>query len=392
MAEELESRFVYICPKSWFENCKVYHNDVVVYYSCGARLSQRKVELKTNQSKEMGVLFYKNRLWPLIRTKSIEMKTKLSSASIIETIIHRKIVGLNEYWRESIEQHENQYGVQYFYVAEIEYANIENRKMKEMEMIDKLQYEINLDLELSEVFACVGIKVQTWDRFNSNAPYKWAFKWDGIKCKFLINSLSTFLWPDLQEVKMYNSPDLPKIMTSILWNAELLTDKLVLFDALSIKYNGNLYFFDTETSIELLKFFNLIVGNFNLDQIKVQFQKFYDKIYTDDLGMKFKGFPMWSSDQDGIIIFQNEKIIKWKVPTIDMKCIGTNKFSVAGKVLNVEYPNAKVGKIYEFSPSPKGLILLRLRNDRIAASTENELEVYQNACSMMSGQILEPLL
>lgn len=394
--EELESRFVYRCPKDWFEDCISFMHDVIIYYSTGERISQRRVEKKTCLSQEKGVLFFNNKLWPMIRTRSIEKVSDIHPNAIIETIIHRKIIRFDENGREAIEQQETKWGVRYYYIAEVEYTDVTHRREQEMKMIDRLQHECFLqfdDFQMQEMFSCVGVKVQAWNRFNENMQYKWAFKWDGIKCKFVINSTTAYMWPDLQDVKMYNATKDMNNLKHVLWNAEFLSDqRLVLFDALAIKYDGNLYFFDVGTSIELLDFYNVILENvIKLDTVDIQFQKFYNKLYTDSLGNIFKGFPMWSDQQDGIIIFQNNKLIKWKTPTIDMKCIAPNKFSVAGKTITIDYPNAKVGKVYEFSPSPKGLRLIRLRNDRIASSNQNELDVYQEACSMMPGQIIESL-
>lgn len=87
-----------------------------------------------------------------------------------------------------------------------------------------------------------------------------------------------------------------------------------------------------------------------------------------------------NDNYDGFILVQNNMVIKWKMPTVDVKCVSKRLYSVADKTFELDREGEK-DAIYEISPNYK---IIRKRIDRITSSTEQEYAMFIESMKMLS--------
>lgn len=380
---ECESTIVISCSSELFDKYKNKPFDVILFFENESRCSNRELQIKKTQAESRIVGFHNNKLYPIVRTRSIEIshnyetsKIKVAKYRIIintETIIINEEIG---FLRESINKIECDDGVLYRYEIEIEYKvtstllqifEFEQQLMKSIKLNLPIRYE---HIERSSIFSCIGNKVQLWMCFNKNEPYLWANKWNGIKCKLLYNDDGLCIWPDAHDIKMVKFNGCLELIKNVCINAELLDDMIVIFDLLCVKYMNNFFIFEPQTTINYLTYLNAAIQNCMIDDKKLVIQLFYNTNLPSTM----------NNNCDGFIIFQNNKYIKWKIPTIDLECVDVNKFKAGDIIIDYFCPDAQIGKIYEFAPSPDNLLLLRLRIDRLAPSSIEEIKLFNYAC------------
>ena len=366
-----------------FTSCQPIYEDFLFYYKTGLRCSNRRIEYKKVIRRCDNMVFALDKFWPLLRTTAIETLTNIRN-DVLKMTIHRKIIKVDPKYkfREAIEKRENINGVKYVHVAEVEYGHDTGSNKKdlydcEVFLINTLSKPMNIvfdEVNLSKTFTCVGYKVQLWHTFSPNHPFYWAYKWDGIKCKLVVNSKAMYLWPDLMPVKNVSYSGNVDYIKNIIFNVEYLDNAIVIFDILCVFYNNHLFGLDHHSLIPALQYLTRNLSNVTIGGKPLHVQKFY-----------LPPIPKtWPDTCDGLIISQKDMIIKWKVPSIDMKCVKKNLFQVGSQTFEIIVPHAEVGQVYEFAPSEDGIKMIRLRHDRISGSTDRELELYNMSCSFFA--------
>ena len=412
---------------SFKKNCK---KDILFYFNNGLRLANRKLENKITLENKNVLFFFKNKFFPIIRSVSSETQFFFNKNdddndddnnnddddddddenfffNIIKST-YRFILYNENNLRLCVNKNSCEYGSNYTLTCEIEYKK--NYNYKDIYKAEKLMFDkfCNIFLFLSDfkkenvsldfLFACIVPKVQVWDcfnfkKYNSDKNLKWAFKWDGIKAKMLINeNLNVYLWPDADEVQQLTvvfKSDIKKLnfLKNLCLQVELMSDCIIIVHVIAAIYQNNeLFFLEPFLNLKVLNFIEKkiktpIFFKYKTNRLKLVVQKFFNYTKTP-IPLSSSSSSSLSLQQkkkkceyDGFIFIQNNLIIKWKLPTIDVKCIAPCVFLVGKKEkIYLKHGNfAKTGCIYELSNEFK---ILRKRKDRLTCSTDNEYKIF----------------
>lgn len=397
--------------------------DVLFLYKNGVRLSGRKLQRKVTTNCRNLLSFYHNHWYAIKRTTATEtdVDTRTSTSNEansidIEKVIFRCVTYDEQGLRVSYNREETEHGFKYNVEYEIEYAEnstyteilaAERKLMRLIHNNAKHRLIQREQLTLETIFSCVMSKVQMWHCFDPKQSYMWAYKWNGVKAKLLITNQPdscgsgylTYLWPDannVDTVQCHGPKSIVGAMQNLCLLVELLEDRIVVIETIGALINNIIYTTEPATNVAILQYFRKKLkacrsqglGPLRLNNKPIQFQEFYDSKLPDNYNMEL---------HDGFIICQNDIVIKWKIPTVDVKCIAPYTFTVAGEFFNTNNASTEsnstlakmltdgiestapapivgeIGKIYEMSYKHE---ILRQRNDRIAASSDQEYKIF----------------
>lgn len=364
-------------------------SDVIFLFENGARLSQRTMQEKTTLTTRNLMGFYKEQCFPITRTTAVEKTINIPPMLKVSRAIHRIITFNDECngLRVSYNKEECDDGVKYNIEFEIEYAanstynDIIKAERKLMALVYQNEFiPVKTIMSLGDIFSYVMSKVQMWHCFDPNQPYQWAYKWNGIKAKMIV----------MDHIKgqhnlAYLCPDANPISTqtcrgenlSIVYNmcllVEIMDDRVVIIEVIGSSYGTERYTTEPITNIKLLKYLHANLKNAYVGDKPLCVQKFYDtplpKTYDDTI-------------YDGFIIVQNNLIIKWKLPTVDVKCVAPYTYTVAANnTIYLPHHKGCVGSIYELSNNN---VILRERTDRIASSSEHEYALFLESVKLLN--------
>lgn len=179
------------------------------------------------------------------------------------------------------------------------------------------------------------------------------------------------MWSDADDIRIVwcSHPHI-QTLVNICCLVEILPDRMVLIEAIGALVNDHIYTTEPRTNVEFLQHFVTLsnitdngVNGQHIDNKPLQVQQFYNTALPTNYDTKL---------YDGFIIVQNDLIIKWKIPTIDVKCLTENTYKVGQHEINLQFVGIP-GKIYEINYNYE---VMRMRSDRLAASTENEYDVF----------------
>lgn len=416
-----------------------YSVDNLFIFNNGDRVSRRSFERKTTLSTRNLLGFYKDEFYPISRTISNEHRLPAKDMDL--NSINKTICRYIQYYKFAIVKNGKQLfnddnddgnndehdieefeltpndfeyndkivtvrvsynkitcvaGSKYTIEYEIEYPP-DSLYGEILKYENILMYCVNKDqrycrkgvIKLNNMFSCIMSKVQMWHCFNQEVPYQWAYKWNGIKGKLLITEdvddkntqQLAYLWPDANEIqtKPYTNFNLD-ILKNICVSVEIMDDCIVIIEVIGGLYNGDIFTTEPRTNINILKYMRNKIkrDKTTIDNKPLIVQQFYSgnmpNVYDET---KF----------DGFIIVQNDLIIKWKIPTIDVKCVSEKSYSVAGQTFQLKHTGV-VGKIYEMSYNFK---ILRERNDRIIGSSVQEYNVFIESVKLIHQQEMESM-
>jgi hypothetical protein len=378
-----------------------YCVDYIFVYANGARMSQRRIEKKTTTYTRRLLNFYRNNWLAIERTTAIE---ELLHVSLIENVnivqcIERHIV-LQSPIRIAYNRIATNKGVCYTITYEIEYPNnthyldILHRERVLMVYVLKDGYcSHRAAMSLEDMFANVMVKVQMWHNFNCNEDFIWAYKWNGIKAKLLITEqLVTgppqetdgdytrlgYVWPDTQAVVVEHCRGANiSWLVNLCLLVEMMDDCLVLIEVIGVMVDGRVYTTEPMANASTLKKLDTLLGKIFIGDRPLYIQRYFNKPLAKHYDYK---------RNDGFIIVQNDMVIKWKIPTIDVKCVRPYYYSVAGGSIELHIPTecGVVGAIYEISHHNE---ILRRRTDRMAASNAHEYAVFLESVQRLNDRI-----
>lgn len=429
--KEFETTINIKTSKSLYDQAIPILKDVIIFFNTNNRISERKYQLKTQNDKPKHILrIFNNIKYPLVRSESVETLQNLKNGSksqieYAKTIISRKIVdygkiqyingtlfdiNYREYknkvdvfgevkhvcqYRLSFNHHINEHGDKYIFSSEIEYnddidyddlCSIETLLIQKIENY-KLIIEFS-DLSKTDMFVAAAPKIQMFSGADLNKDYQWAFKWNGVKAKFTYFKNTIFLWKDMHDLETIKTDDKQlKLLDQFCIQVEVLDDKIVIVEIIAAKYNDTLYYIEPKTNLNMLyELYNLFKQkDIFIDGKRLIIQQFYQKPLPQTYD---------SINHDGFLIHQNNKLIKWKFPTIDIQYIKPGHFIFDDNTIitNVIIPNNfefKKKKIYEvcFDFNQRKLKILRERIDRITPSNKDEVLVFKN-CIQYLNKIL----
>lgn len=380
---EYESSISINVTKEIFEESVAVTNDVILIFADNSRLSQRQMQIKTTTDKTFILAQYSDKMFPIIRTKSNEVLTTLSTIDVVRTTF-RKILYQSDNFRISMNKDEAEYGVRYLFCGEVEYT--ENTtydnivKLEEMLMSHMKNYHSFIKFEpltLQDLFMCTAPKIQNFAIANLNEPFFWAYKWNGVKAKMIYCNKTLSFWPDSQDVQI-EEIELPLNIDYMCLQVEIMDDRIVIVELIASSYDGNIFTTEPRTN---LKFLSRIQNELKNKEIRINDRKLMvQRYYSNPLPPSYD-----QSLHDGFIISQNDLLIKWKAPTIDVKWtqlpdkkfyfVVDTKHIIQGIKIPPAFEEPKLNAIYEIDAMK---MILRERSDRIAPSTMDEYMMYED--------------
>lgn len=386
----------------------VFSEDIIFHFENEQRLKGRRLQRKTIEKRKNVLGFHEKRCFPITRTQALEYTVDVKSAASPNTVVcavHRFLrvedtpsVQFEQsdscgHVRITYDKEESDNGVRCFQRFEIEYPpDIAYNKILKCEralMAYALSYEcrpISDRPEAKEMFSYIMNKVQMWHCFNIKIPYKWAYKWNGIKSRLIFSQnykheQVVYLWPDAQRIRIEHVSgytDKSNFFSGMYMLAEIMQDRIVIIEVIGCKYYGRIFTTEPITNLHMLECLSEELGECKVGDLQLCVQKFYSA-------------PMPTIDYDktlydGFVVIQNDMIIKWKIPTVDVRFVGPpNKFSVGSDtIICLDAPNIQLqlNAIYEISCDYH---VLRRRNDRIAPSTDNEYAVFLKSIELLNS-------
>lgn len=386
-------------------------SDVILIFADGSRLSQRTVQRKVFTEKKLILGFANGRFYPIRRTRATECTTHIEPTLSVEKAVHRRIIAIETRddgykLRVACNKEEVEDGVRYTLTCEAEYPEPRwgGGEIKSFKLVRS--YEADLmsimherfgsvrvapdKLTLNEIFSCSVPKVQVWNLFDAQRAYAWAYKWNGVKAKFMFVNGHAYIWPDANEI--YTKPcsgDL-SIIEHMCLQVELMDDKIVIVEVIAASYSSKIYTVEPLTNVAMLGHLKaaLSASAVSVGEKRLVVQTFY----ITPLPARLPDHP----DYDGFIIVQHELLIKWKAPTVDVKCVGPYRYTVGSgdrnTVMNLPEVDGEgretvagvEGRIYEMASNFK---ILRHRTDRITCSTDREYKLFLESCKQIDPLI-----
>lgn len=366
-----------------------YVDDAVFCFKNETRLSERRLERKVTLSrrKVLGYLSSHDACYPIQRTTARETMLPRIDSQDVTRATHRRHYTTEDGVRVAYERVCCDRGVSYRVSYEIEYtgrttyAEILGLEQRLMATAARNSHRATAcPLELINMFGCVMTKVQPWHCFDELQPYRWAYKWNGVKSKMIVDAEQrlAYLWPDAGAIYHadFSCRDYDAVANVCLL-VELLDDRVVVIETIGSQYeDGEVYTTEPLTNVLLLERLRERLGDdATVDGKPLSVQRYYEPP---------KPFTYDETLYDGFVIVQNDMVIKWKMPTIDVACVAPFTFTVGdGTVLRLEHDEGEVDAIYEMSPDRR---LVRRRVDRIAASSQQEWEVFLASVEMLRQQ------
>lgn len=295
-------------------------------------------------------------------------------------------------------------GTSFFFCGEHEYTKNDamkwkNYKMRENELFDvlldkfksiflKINFNLNFDTpKIEDIYSIPSRKFSNFhDKEFDSSSYLILPKWDGYKGRFVIKESGViFTLNDVGEIcVVYQRFEFDNIFGEKIWiQYEILesVQKIVITDILGVYINKKLYMPDAEDVILYFKSLNLkgftinFRGNLDVNNYyAVQIQK-----PVPSLDARF--FPI-----DGFILVSNNKLFKYKIPTIDFR-VCNNLLYIDGEITPECFDdyNLKDGCIYEFQKKGNTFSCIKLRHDRKYTSTVEEYKEFQANCNLLSS-------
>lgn len=440
---EWESTITVPTDERPYERAKTFpgrSKDTIFIWPCGTRLSGRRLERKITLSSK-GVLIFFNHHWiPIVRTTAQELLVAdHAEDDRILQVTFRYIVHRAEGIRVTYNKIVCDAGTKYTVAYEIEYAPgspYDQVRECEQRLIQCYLERRNLDrpdgefppaepMNSAAMFECVMTKLQNWQCFDANVPYRWAYKWNGVKAKLLLREIEpsddggtgqitagVFYWTDLMTVESRSlqlsaaiaAPALA-LLRNVCCAIEIMDDRIVLLEAIGTRANGQIFNTEPQTNWEFLRALREICAGttVTLAGKPLEIQQFFDPPKASDYDRRL---------YDGLVIIQGPLIIRWKVPTTDVKCVldtarpaGSKRKSSTpadpatataaaesnrtrsrtyrtgnGDIVVADIAG-EPGTVYEMGP---GNTILRSRIDRLAESSAGEYQAYLRSVHLLS--------
>lgn len=362
-----------------------FHVDSIVHFDNGLRIAERVVQRKTVNMCDHILGIYNGVIYPIVRTRAIETVGSLDDVDYLRInkittriILPNKQLKRNptvydscmseDEWsddddrhttasitdlharsfpriRKSVNEERTEDGARYTLECEIEYpANTEHSDilMYEKQLMEQMQeYRGKLqadELTLQKIFSCVVPKVQMWNNFDKSTSYMWAYKLNGVKGKFMCIGDNAYIWPDAGEICterctlladngartiVPNCPDLNGALQSIrnmCIQVEIMNDSIVIVEIVAVSYFDAIYYPEPLVNVEMLTHLkHILCHDDSTPRVSVGNKPLSVQVYHEsELPDSYD-----RTRYDGFIIVQNNLLIKWKCPTVDVCYVGS---------------------------------------------------------------------
>lgn len=365
--------------------------DVIFFFADGSRLSRRTAQRKVVVDSRRVLGFRDGRYYPVRRTRATETTIALDGTQAVVKAVHRLIYFCDDGARIAYDKEETENGVRYRLTGETEYPPtssyehiVERERALMRRVADRVGAVTPDRLTLSEIFSCVAPKVQTWTCFDPRRRFRWAFKWNGMKAKLIYLNGLVYVWPDAGEIRTCRYAGDLTCVERMCLQVELMDDRVVVVEVIAVAFHGKIYTSEPSTNVAILDHLaGTLPADATVDGQPLVVQKFHGPPlpkHFDDSG------------HDGFIIVQGELTIKWKPPTVDVKCTGPCEYTVGSEnrtvIINLPRLDSDTeelegikGCIYEMSSNYR---ILRRRVDRLTCSTTREYTVFLESVRLLN--------
>lgn len=370
--------------------------DLIFLFSDGrTRMTNRIIQFKKITFKRDTLGRYENQWYPITRTVAIEEVAPIPDDLDIHKVIYRLIIYGDDDIRISYNK-EICDGEKYYVEYEIEYSaetTYEEILMKENALMAKafgndhfIDREI---LTMTKIFAFGSTGMESWECFDDSLPYQWAIKYNGTKTKIFITnqmfndgSFLVKMWMDASDATTHRGRGKNlHLLHNLCISGERMENEIIIFEILGSMTNGIIYTTEPHTTIDVLDYLRSNLENVFIDELPVKFQQFHPAPMPDT-------YP--ENICDGIIIYQQYTLKKWKIPTINILCFDRNIFQTPDDTfISLPFEGTK-GIIYEMSCNFK---ILRNRNDRITLDDKKEYDIFIKASKrLMTNELFDRML
>lgn len=364
---------------------------------CAVRLHERNLQTKTTlTSKQIFGLSQKTfNQYPIVRTTANEALTTMKfDESTVVRATHRLLSFVRQNVRVSYNKDETNDGEKFYIEFEIEYPSstiykhILQYEQKLIDVADEYPHRVPATvMALETLFSCIPNKVQMWHCFDESRPYLWGYKMNGVKSKLMfLENNQVYLWPDAGNVVClkYNiyGPDATDIMQMLKYLCllvEIMDDRYVMLEIIGGEFMKKTYVLEPQSNLAFLSvlhtknFAITIVDDDRASEKPMTIQNFY----TPPMDVQFSSK---NDDIDGLILIQDDLVIKWKIPTVDVLCIDEYVYSVGSNTTLTLTFKGIAGSVYEMSADNT---IIRQRTDRLASSNEQEYNVFLKSVSFL---------
>lgn len=379
-----------------------FYNGTHHYRVINGRVETKVITKRTNFLEFKNGVFY-----PIIYTESAEGVYGIDSSydafeckHKLTKVVVRKIIKYIETdtykLRHSLELHQQDLGENYYEKVELEFdgkcdcVSILVDYLSTIITVIEFQYVENL-------MTTNAHKLQPITKFNQNAPYYWAYKWNGIRLKCTTtNSTNPEHANDVLTVDDVGGFSTLKINIDCIKFLVFLIEKIdcgngrveyVLIEASYASFCNEIYTTSPKCNHQFLEYMKL--QNITLNNQTLHVQHFYSDEpmpSSSDVLVQHKHLPTIPLKHvDGFVVLQAEHYIKIKYPTIDARFVGTNKFLVGQKTyFYLDQFQYKKNAIYELQFDETGLHVIRDRKDRIVQSSQEELQSFVHTCKELN--------
>lgn len=382
---EYESRIDVIIdqPTYYFLKQKCIRSTALFYYADGTRFSNNKFELKTRRAKS-ALLHLKTKL-PIVRTVAKETLTcSPVNLGLINNAIYRNILVEEGRVRVAIEQQLFQDRVEFHFIAEIEYD--EHSTLSEISDCDstiaKLTHEFGISITPERITEHLLLNAPsrlfslfTKSPINANNIFI-TYKFDGYKAKIVNIAPGVVLYYDdlkkLERLKTNQFDAFP----NLIFQMERLQTHFVVTDVIGYYYQKHWYMpepLDSLRHILALSFTDTIDGLTVLVQMPINV-------------LDIKPNPALAElKDDGWIVYSDNRIYKYKWPTMDVACFKKQLLLPDGSTLSTnDSTRLKDGHLYEIDIFNNTII--RLRNDRslVHANTTEQIKLLRDETALFA--------
>lgn len=390
------SFFIHISPLKFQEilnSLSTKKREIVIYLNDNIRIVNNTIQQKVTKKLFRSLYIHKDdlKLMFLIRRQAIEMKYEGKiNFEMIKGINIRYCLFRNDKSRICIEKQvvENGCG-QYLITAEYEYASLDEfetyskmiaaeralaTKLIEYTNLQNINYQRNFDtLFIKDILQIPSRKFhKLYNNILSKEEIFFLKKHDGYKCIFYrykdkIISFGMFKL-EINDIVNMNIPE------NLIFAGEVLNDKIVLIDIIGAYYQGKLYMPDPRNVLYYFEIWYKENSNAKLLNLPIDIQRIIYPVHEN------------FDNCDGMIIIQDNKIFKFKTPTVDI-LIKSNGYAYAADNHVIEsdflkiYSNGEMitppPGIYEVMVGERGLHILRTRKDRIYPCSVEEYEEFK---------------
>lgn len=364
--------FVYELEQNDSSTRVPYKIDTILIFKCNYRLSSREIQSKITKSKMHVLASNENDFFfPIYRYQSLETACDMNEfvarlddddhilnrqldaigpkdaalgKLVVRQITCRYIISTEVDGvsiRESFNKVESDKGVRYYIGLETEYSSntTTNDVLKYeavlMKCARKYQHCIRYDEILPKSLILFHVpKLQPFPNMKrpDKFPYTWAYKWNGIKAKLLFDSDQTaIIAPDLHDTRTVKfditqfDAATAHLLRNMCFQIEIMDDCIVLVELLGALYNGIPFLVEPMTNINFLKMIAERLLNMpsltlpiHLDGKQLLIQEYYRPPMPIE--------RLEYARHDGFIVAQENQLIKFKQPTIDVRYMGKNVF------------------------------------------------------------------